>query len=46
MSDEEAALTRQFVDRHEWGPSEADEEEVLQRLYGDPDEHGIYRGQP
>lgn len=26
------------------GPTEPDEEEVLRRLYGEPDEHGIYRG--
>ena len=27
------------------GPTEADEEEVLQRLYGPADSDGIYRGQ-
>lgn len=28
------------------GPTESDEEEVLRSLYGEPDEHGIYRGAP
>ena len=26
------------------GPTEADEEDILRALYGEPDEDGIYRG--
>lgn len=41
---DEAELTLQGVDRREWGPTEADEEGILRRLYGEPDTDGIYRG--
>ncbi len=40
----EAELVAEGVDRREWGPTEPDEEDVLRELYGEPDEHGIYRG--
>lgn len=40
----EAELVAEGVDLHEWGPSEGDEEAVLEGLYGQPDEYGIYHG--
>lgn len=40
----EAELTFQAVDTREWGPTEPDEEAVLESLYGAPDAAGIYRG--
>jgi hypothetical protein len=40
----EAELTAEGVDVREWGPTEDDEEQVLQSLYGEPDVGGIYRG--
>lgn len=42
----EAELVAHGVDRHDWGPTEPDEEQVLQRIYGQADADGIYRGQP
>lgn len=42
--DVEFELTQQYVDRHDNGTTEPDEEEVLWRLHGDPDEDGVYRG--
>ncbi|MFI7126006.1 hypothetical protein ACIBQ1_09950 [Nonomuraea sp. NPDC050153] len=41
----EAELTAESVDVHEWGPTEGDEETVLAGLYGAADEDGIYRGE-
>lgn len=41
----EAALTSEEVDTREWGPTEDDEEQVLQELYGAPDADGVYRGE-
>ena len=45
MRQNEAELTVANVNRHDAGPTEADEEEVLRSLYGEPDEGGIYRGE-
>ncbi|MGP3917696.1 hypothetical protein [Nonomuraea sp. 10N515B] len=42
----EAELVAEGVDRHDWGPTEGDEEAVLEGLYGPPDPDGIYRGEP
>jgi hypothetical protein len=42
--DVELGLTQQHVDQHPNGPTEPDEEEVLWRLHGEPDEDGIYHG--
>lgn len=41
----EAELVAAHVDRHEWGPTEDDEELILADLYGPADSDGIYRGQ-
>lgn len=41
----EAELVAGYVDRHEWGPTEDDEEAVLSALYGPPDADGVYRGE-
>jgi hypothetical protein len=41
----EADLVAGEVDRHVWGPSEEDEETVLEALYGPPDANGVYRGE-
>lgn len=41
----EAELVAAGVDRHGWGPSEDDEEAVLEGLYGPPDAEGIYGGE-
>lgn len=40
----EAELTAEGVDTRDWGPTEPDEEAVLQELYGPADVGGIYRG--
>ncbi len=40
----EADLVAERVDRHPTGATEPDEEEVLRRLYGEPDADGVYRG--
>lgn len=44
MRQNEAELTATKVNRRPAGPTEADEEAVLERLYGPPDDDGIYRG--
>ena len=44
MRQNEAELTVANVNRHDAGPTEPDEEQVLQKLYGGPDEAGVYRG--
>lgn len=44
MRQNEAELTVANVNRHDAGPTEPDEEQVLRELYGGPDEAGIYRG--
>ncbi|WP_158088816.1 hypothetical protein [Thermoactinospora rubra] len=41
----EAELVVAGVDRHEWGPTEPDEEQVLQELYGPAGEDGVYYGE-
>lgn len=41
----EAEFTEDGVDLHHWGPTESDEEQVLQELYGPPGADGIYRGE-
>jgi hypothetical protein len=41
----EASLTAAAVDTREWGPTEDDEEAVLEALYGPADSDGIYRGE-
>ncbi|MGI5285237.1 hypothetical protein ACQEVF_18140 [Nonomuraea polychroma] len=41
----EAELVAEGVDRHDWGPTEDDEEAVLGALTGPPDADGIYRGE-
>ncbi|MET8985813.1 hypothetical protein ABZW49_10230 [Nonomuraea wenchangensis] len=41
----EADLARTHVDVHDWGPTEADEEDVLKSLYGPPGVDGVYRGE-
>lgn len=47
MKDEtEADLVAAGVNRRPTGPTEDDEEQVLRRLYGEPDPDGIYRGEP
>ncbi len=40
----EAELVAEGVDLRDWGATEDDEEAVLRELYGEPDEHGSYRG--
>jgi hypothetical protein len=40
----EHELVAEGVDLRDWGPTEVDEEDVLARLYGEPDADGIYRG--
>ncbi|MDH2429305.1 hypothetical protein [Sphaerisporangium sp. TRM90804] len=42
---EEARLVEQGVDRHDWGPTEEDEEQVLADLGYVLDDTGIYRGE-
>lgn len=44
-AEEEAAATHEGVDRHDWGPTEADEELVLAEMYGPPDAEGLYKGE-
>ncbi|GAA3720998.1 hypothetical protein GCM10022224_103540 [Nonomuraea antimicrobica] len=44
MRQNEPELVATGVDRREWGPSEADEEQILAGLYGPPDDDGVYRG--
>lgn len=44
MRQNEAELTVANVNRHPTGPTEADEETVLERLYGPSDDDGVYRG--
>lgn len=45
MRQNEAELTAANVDRRDWGPTEADEEQVLKDRFGPPDDDGIYRGE-
>ncbi len=40
----EHELVAERVDTREWGPTEPDEETVLERLYGPPDRDGVFRG--
>jgi hypothetical protein len=42
----EAELVAANVNRRAAGPTEDDEEAVLEALYGPPDGDGIYRGAP
>lgn len=42
----EADMVADMVDRGDWGPTEDDEEAVLEALYGLADPDGIYRGEP
>lgn len=42
---DETELVAQGVHRHDWGPSEDDEEAVLEALTGPADADGIYRGE-
>jgi hypothetical protein len=42
----EHELVAERVDTRPWGPTEADEQTVLEQLYGPPDDDGIYRGEP
>ncbi|MEV4173969.1 hypothetical protein [Nonomuraea sp. NPDC049709] len=44
MRQNEAELTVGRVDRHAWGPTEDDEEQLLAELYGPADADGVYRG--
>lgn len=41
----EAELVAEGVDVHAWGPTEDDEEAVLEGLYGPADADGVYRGE-
>lgn len=41
----QASLVRQYVNRHPNGTTENDEVDVLTKLYGDPDNDGIFRGE-
>ncbi|MGI5286653.1 hypothetical protein ACQEVF_25395 [Nonomuraea polychroma] len=41
----ESELVAEGVDRHDWGPTEDDEEAILRALYGPPDADGVYRGE-
>jgi hypothetical protein len=40
----EDLLVTKHVDRGETGPTEADEQQVLEELYGEPDAEGVYGG--
>lgn len=44
MRQNEAELVVARVNIRPAGPTEADEEQVLEGLYGPPDGNGIYRG--